>query len=55
MHYAKVYVCLEQNVVFIYHLSPENMQTYSKPCFIEKLFNTLHFALVEFSDQFNAE
>ena len=54
MHYAKVYMCLEHNV-FHMLITLQNMQIYSTPSFVKKLFAWLHFTLVELSNQFNAE
>ena len=55
MHYAEIYMCLEQNVVFICQLPPKTCSYIQNVLLLKRLFTSLHFTLVELSDQLNAE
>ena len=56
MHYAEVYMCLEQYFAFICHLPQKTCRRYIENLLLlKKLFTTLHFTLVnKLSDQLNA-
>ena len=45
MHCAKVYMCLEHNVVFICQLPPKTCRYIQNVLLLKKLFTSLHFTL----------
>ena len=55
MHYAEVYMYLEQNIVLICQLPPKTCRYIVNLVLLKKLFTSLHFTLVELLNQFNAE
>ena len=53
---AEIYMCIEQNFVFMRQLPPTTCRYIQNLLLLKKLFTSLHFTLVDkLCDHFNAE